>query len=149
VEYQDIYKLFLTQKLFLKELANFIREGHFSSVGIFTYSKESETDSFDLDGHIAEELKQKRRDYLMQVQQEVVEEKLPEFIGKEITVLIEGEHEETDLLFVGRAEFQAPEVDGTVIINDVRDEIVLKAGEFRRVLITETSGYDLVGTVVG
>lgn len=129
----------------VEELARFIRQGYFANVGIFTYSKEADTESYMLDGHIDEEEKIRRRDYLMNIQQEVVAETLSGLIGKEVQVLIEGEHEDTNLLFVGRTEFQAPEVDGVVIINDVCEGVDLVPGSFRTVLITEVSGYDLVG----
>jgi len=130
----------------VEDLAQFLREGHFSNVGIFTYSKEEGTPSYELSGHISEEEKQRRRDYLMGIQQEVVAKELESYIGKVITVLVEGTHEETELLWVGRAEFQAPEVDGQVIINDIEgDPLNLEKGAMISVQITEISGYDLIG----
>lgn len=134
----------------VEDLASFIREGHFSSVGIFTYSKEDGTPSFSLDGHISEKEKIRRKDHLMKIQQEVVANELQSYVGKTLKVLLEGTHEETDLLWVGRAEFQAPEVDGQVIINDITDgETLPKKGDFASVLITEVKGYDLIGRIEG
>jgi ribosomal protein S12 methylthiotransferase len=133
----------------VQDLEDFIREGHFSSVGIFTYSPEQGTPSFDLPGHIDEKEKKARRDRLMRAQQEVVGERLAGFLGKTIDVLVEGVHEDTDLLLTGRARFQAPEVDGTVIINDLAEGLEgVAPGEIRQVEITEIAGYDLVGKVI-
>lgn len=132
----------------VEDLSNFLREGNFSSVGIFTYSKEEGTPSYMLEGHIPELEKERRRNYLMEVQQEVVAKQLENYLGKSLQVLLEGTHEDTDLLWVGRAEFQAPEVDGQIIINDLSDSSAqLKKGDFVTVQITEVAGYDLVGRI--
>jgi ribosomal protein S12 methylthiotransferase len=70
-------------------------------------------------------------------------------VGKRLEVLVEGPHEETDMLLSGRARFQAPEVDGVVLINDVAEQLgTVEAGHIGQVEITEISGYDLVGTLV-
>src|SRR5690606_26631681 len=125
-----------------------MREGHFSSVGVFTYSQECGTPAAELDNQIPEKEKQLRRDRLMQAQQGVVQAGVREYVGKTLPVLVEGLHEESDILLSGRTRFQAPEVDGCVIINDLSDESEernLPAGEIRQVLITDTSGYDLIG----
>ncbi len=70
-----------------------------------------------------------------------------EFIGKTISVLIEGKHEETDLLLKGRHFGQAPDIDGNVIINEVNG-IGLAEGDIVEVLISEVHEYDLIGEVV-
>ena len=130
------------------DLANFISEGHFLNVGVFTYSPEEGTPSYDLDGHIKESVKKKRRDKVMKAQQKVLQKTLKNYIGQSLKVLVEGEHEDTELLLTGRAEFQAPEVDGTIIINDKPEDLVVNIGEFYTVEITEVAGYDLVGRIV-
>ena len=72
-----------------------------------------------------------------------------EYVGKRFEVLVEGPHEETDMLLAGRTRFQAPEVDGVVMINDVVEQLgAVEAGHIGQVEITEISGYDLVGTLV-
>lgn len=84
----------------------------------------------------------------MKAQQQVVGTHLAGYIGTRQRVLIEGAHDETDLLLAGRTVFQAPEVDGIVIIND--SEIPLeqvKTGMFAEVEITEVAGYDLLGVI--
>jgi ribosomal protein S12 methylthiotransferase len=130
------------------DLEAFIKEGHFSSVGIFTYSPEQGTPSFELPGQIDEEEKEARRGRLMEAQAEVITENLTSFVGKTIPLLLEGNHEDTDLLLQGRASFQAPEVDGVVIVNDIVEGIEPELGRFYRVKISEVAGYDLVGSIV-
>jgi ribosomal protein S12 methylthiotransferase len=135
----------------IADLENFVSEGHFTSVGVFTYSKEEGTPSYDLKGHISEEEKAARRERIMLAQQSVVEKNLAQYIGKTIDVIVEGGHEETDLLLCGRAEFQAPEVDGSVIINDIEGADIENLseesyiGKILPVTITEVNGYDLIG----
>jgi ribosomal protein S12 methylthiotransferase len=72
-----------------------------------------------------------------------------EYVGQELEALVEGPHEETEMLLAARTRFQAPEVDGSILINDVVEGIgTVEAGHLGRVKITEISGYDLVGTLV-
>lgn len=131
------------------DLENFVREFPFSSVGVFTYSKEQGTPSFDLPGHVSEKEKRARRAQIMVAQQEAQAKRLQQFVGKELEVLLEGPHQETDLLFSGRTRFQAPEVDGVVIINDVQaGSKSLQAGSFVKVKVTEVAGYDLVASIL-
>jgi ribosomal protein S12 methylthiotransferase len=86
----------------------------------------------------------------MLAQQKVRVARNAEYVGQELEVLVEGPHEETDMLWTGRTRFQAPEVDGSVLINDVMEGLpTVAAGHLGRVQITEISGYDLVGTLVG
>lgn len=133
----------------IQQLVDFVAEGHFESVGVFTYSPEQGTTAFDLPDQISEKEKRVRRDRVMLAQQKVRIAKNEEYIGKELEVLVEGPHEETDMLLAARTRFQAPEVDGTVLINDVEEGLgEVKGGHLGRVRITEVSGYDLVGTLV-
>jgi ribosomal protein S12 methylthiotransferase len=134
----------------VEALANFVAEGHFSSVGVFTYSKEDGTPSALLKGHISEKAKQERKELVMSAQAAVLEQRMPQLIGSRAKVLLESYHEDTDLLLVGRAEWQAPEVDGLVIINDNEiSDLKLEEGNFYDVEFTEVVGYDMVGKVVG
>ena len=131
------------------DLASFVAEGHFSNVGVFTYSPEKESESFSFEAHIPKKEKDSRCRTVMAAQQKVVFEANQKYIGMRIPVLVEGVHEETDMLLVGRASFQAPEVDGTVIINDSDFAIEdTKIGEIVTVEITEVAGYDLVGRII-
>jgi len=136
------------------ELESLIRDGNFTSVGIFEYSPEPGTPAAELDGQIPSELAKERRERLMLLQQSQVDARLTQFIGKRLDVLVEGLHEESDLLLTGRARFQAPEVDGVVIINDfsgeIQEDIDISSltGRVGSVEISEVVGYDLVGTLV-
>ena len=135
-------------------LEGFIREGHFDHVGIFAYSQEEEAHAFNYPEQVITEEGERRRDRLMKVQQSIVAEKLSKRIDAVERVLVEGFHPDTDLLLVGRTVWQAPEVDGQVIINDLGsltenpNAISSIIGTFQQVQFTEVSGYDLVGTII-
>ena len=140
----------------VKLLGDFISEGHFDHVGVFAYSPEEEASAFKLGDNIPESEKQNRVKHLMLCQQKVVRKKLSAMIGSTQQVLIEGFHPETDLLLAGRTQWQAPEVDGMGIINDVgeaahslpRDAVGgVPYNRFAQAEITECKGYDLVGRV--
>jgi|694.fasta_scaffold08410_5 ribosomal protein S12 methylthiotransferase len=133
----------------IKDLESFVADGHFESVGVFTYSPEPGTAACDLEGQVPDKEKRARRDRVMLAQQKVRVARNQEYVGKRLEVLVEGPHEETDMLLSGRARFQAPEVDGVVLINDVAEQLgTVEAGHIGQVEITEISGYDLVGTLV-
>jgi ribosomal protein S12 methylthiotransferase len=133
----------------IRDLESFVQDGHFESVGVFTYSPEQGTDAYSLKDQVSEKEKRARRDRIMLAQQKVRVQRNQEYIGSELDVLIEGPHEETELLLSARSRFQAPEVDGNVLINDVAEGLgEIPAGHLGRVAITEVSGYDLVGTLV-
>jgi ribosomal protein S12 methylthiotransferase len=120
-------------------------------VGVFAYSKESGTPAAELGAQIPEKEKARRRERVMLAQQRVHEQRMLAYEGKKIRVLLEGTHEDTDLLLVGRAEFQAPDVDGTVLVNDFAEGVDLadiEAGDFGLVEVTESAGYDLVGKLL-
>jgi ribosomal protein S12 methylthiotransferase len=133
----------------IKDLESFVADGHFESVGVFTYSPEPGTAAFEMAGQISEKEKRARRDRVMLAQQKVRVARNKEYIGKELEVLVEGTHEETDMLLSARTRFQAPEVDGNVLINDVAAELgEVSAGHLGLVEVTEVSGYDLVGRLI-
>lgn len=132
----------------VQELEDFILEGHFTSVGIFTYSPEDGTPGAVMENQVSSEEKNARKERLMMAQQRVVQERLEGYVGQVLEVMVEGTHEETDLLITGRTRWQAPEVDGCVIINDLGSREGIAAGEICRVEITEIMGYDLIGRVI-
>ncbi|MEZ4753425.1 MAG: 30S ribosomal protein S12 methylthiotransferase RimO [Bdellovibrionota bacterium] len=133
----------------VRELEDLVKAGHYSSVGVFTYSQEQGTPAAEMENQVPEEEKHSRRERIMLAQQQVLETDLEEMLGKTIPVLIEGPHPETELIISSRARFQAPDVDGIVMINDFEDFAgVLKAGQMGEVELTEVSGYDLIGRLV-
>ncbi len=138
------------------QLEKLVLDGFFSAVGVFTYSPEEGTPSAEMENQVPEKEKEDRRARIMLAQQKVVERRLNGMIGSKIEVLVEGAHEDTDLLLTGRSRQQAPDVDGTVIINDVvqADGVELTSdsipvGSLGTVQVTEVAGYDLVGTWLG
>ncbi len=128
-----------------KELVQFVKEYPLDNIGIFTYSLEAESPSAKMDGHISEEIKQKRYEELAQTQMDVVDQRNQSYIGKTLKVVVEGYHPESEFLMTGRFYGQCPEIDGQVIINDGRK--VKAFGEFYEVTITDVAGYDLIGAV--
>ena len=83
----------------------------------------------------------------MKLQARISKHKNMDLVGRRFQAMIEGESEETDLLWQGRLESQAPRIDGVVLINDV-DGAPPQAGEFRTVEITRALDYDLLGRIV-
>ena len=133
----------------VRELESFVSEGHFESVGVFTYSPEEGTVAHAMSDGLSEEEKEARRERVMLAQQGVRVTRNTEYVGSRVPVLVEGMHEDTDLLLVGRSPFQAPEVDGSIVINDVSEGLEgVSAGHLGLVEISEISGYDLIGTLV-
>ncbi len=124
-----------------------IKKAKFNHLGIFRYSDEEGTPAFKLEPKVSQEVIDERFDILFETQQEIVRELNQSYIGKVIDVLIEGEHEETELLISGRHQGQAPDIDGKVIINDLNG-VEVKIGDLVKVEITEALDYDLVGKII-
>lgn len=129
------------------ELVSFIQDHFFDHIGIFTFSLEKEAYAANLPGQLDQEIKQKRADYLSQIQLEMVKKENQKKIGNTYKVIVEGYHPDSDLLLKGRYYGQCPEVDGQIIINDARG--VESFGLFYNVKITSSVGYDLLGKVIG
>ena len=130
------------------ELLAFIRNVEFDRVGVFTYSDEEGTPAFDLLNKVDAKVAKKRRDRLMREQSRISLRRNRARVGETVRVLFEGASEETDLLWQGRMETQAPEIDGCVLINDAPEGCAPEPGDFVNVLITEAQQYDLVGQIV-
>ena len=121
--------------------------------GVFTYSKEENTLSFLMKNHIKERIKKKRMKILQEEQSKITINLLKIFIGKVMPVLIEEVIENEDGIAIGRAWFQAPDVDGAVVVNfKNKDEIVnkntIQEGSLVKVKILKVLGFDLEGIVV-
>jgi len=123
-----------------------VKTARFNHLGIFRYSDEEGTPAFKLNPKVPQELIEERFDRLYEVQKEIARELNQQMVGKIFDVVIEGEHEETDLLIKARHAGQAPDIDGNVLINDTNGAI-LKVGDFVKVRITESLDFDLVGKV--
>jgi ribosomal protein S12 methylthiotransferase len=127
-----------------KELENFIADGNIDHLGVFVYSPETGTPSSLMTDKPGRRIALKRKHRLMEIQQGISKKRLHKIVGKRVKVLIEGYHPETKLLIKGRASFQAPEVDGAVIINEGGAD----AGTFCEVEITDSHEYDLIGKIL-
>ena len=131
-----------------KELLAFVRSVEFDRVGVFTYSDEEGTPAYVLPDKVDPKVAKKRRDLLMREQSRISLRRNRARVGSTVRVLFEGASEETDLLWQGRMETQAPEIDGCVLINDAPEGCAPKPGDFVDVQITEAQQYDLVGRIV-
>lgn len=124
-----------------EKLKDFVREMEFDRLGVFTYSQEEGTVAALMPNQIDDKTKQRRREELMLLQQEISNRKNIEAIGKTIQVLIDHPTKEKNM-FVGRTEGQAMEIDGNVFITGEN----LKPGQFVQVKINKALEYDLFAT---
>jgi ribosomal protein S12 methylthiotransferase len=127
-----------------EELLAFIQEARFEHVGVFTYSAEEGTPAFALGDPVPARTKNSRKRRIMELQQKICRERNRGLEGQVLEVLVEGAHEETDLVFKGRHWGQAPEVDGQVLIVGG----AVAPGTLQQVRITKGHAYDLVGEVI-
>ncbi|MDT5293702.1 MAG: ribosomal protein methylthiotransferase, partial [Acidobacteriota bacterium] len=130
------------------ELLAFVRNVEFDRVGVFTYSDEEGTPAFDLPSKVEPRVARERRARLMKAQSRVSLRRNRARVGEVVRVLFEGASEETDLLWQGRMETQAPDIDGCVLINDAPEGFAPRPGDFVNVEITEAQQYDLVGRII-
>ncbi|MDP2831103.1 MAG: TRAM domain-containing protein, partial [Candidatus Omnitrophota bacterium] len=121
------------------ELLEFVKEAKFDRLGAFLYSREEGTPAYNFKGQISPRLKQERLDKIMSAQREIAAGVNAQFLGKNITVLVE---EKQDGAYIGRSQGDAPEVDGVVYIHTTGP---LEIGKFIQVKITDTLEYDLAG----
>ncbi len=128
----------------VEELAAFLREAALDRVGIFTYSEVEGAAANALDGMVPHEERVARRDYLMQVQQEVAAARLATRVGHDLDVVVDA-YGEIPGEVIGRSVYDAPEVDGTVVaLGDGTHRI----GDRIQVRIERATAYDLAGTVL-
>lgn len=126
-----------------EELMQFVDECEFDRLGDFTYSQEEDTPAADMPDQIPEEVKEQRRDQVMELQQEIAFEKCEAMEGRVLEVLIEGKVADENA-YVGRTYMDAPGVDGMIFVQTVRE---LLTGEFVRVIVTGALEYDLIGVL--
>lgn len=126
-----------------EELMSFVDEMEFDRLGVFTYSPEEDTPAEAMDGQIDEEVKLRRRDEIMELQQEIVFDKGDAMIGRKVPVMIEGRLVDENA-YVGRTYMDAPNVDGNIFV--MTDEELL-TGDFVKVEVTGSQDYDLIGVI--
>jgi len=131
-----------------EELLAFVKTVEFDRVGVFTYSDEEGTPAYDLPNKVDAKIAKQRRARLMKEQARISRRKNKARVGETVRVLFEGESNESELLWQGRMETQAPDIDGCVLINDVPEGFIPRPGELVNVLIAEAQEYDLVGRIV-
>ena len=129
-------------------LEEFIGEARFDWLGVFSYSDEEGSGARALDAKVPRRSIEARRRRLMKLQQSISKHAKQQWIGRELVLLAEGESEETPLLWEGRTQYHAPEIDGKVYINDFGELATLEPGRFYRAEITEAHDYDVVARIV-
>ncbi len=122
------------------ELLEFVKEIKFEHLGAFMYSCEENTPASGFKDQVPEKVKKERYDILLEVQREISREILQGYVGKNLKVLVDEKLPDSDNTYLGRTEFDAPEVDGSVIIKDKG----IKEGDLINARITDTWEYDLL-----
>jgi len=133
-----------------QELEAFIRAAKIDWLGVFSYSDEEGAAAFEIDAalKVPKRKIEARRRRLMKLQQKISAKAKAEWVGREIDLLVEGESDETELLWQGRTMLHAPEIDGKVLINDFGPHEALVPGTFYRAEITESHDYDVVARII-
>lgn len=126
-----------------EELKQWVRDQRFDRLGCFTYSHEENTTAFVLEDNIPDEIKQKRVEEIMEIQQQISWEKNLEKVGKVFKCIFD--RKEGDY-FVGRTEYDSPDVDNTVLVP--AKDVYISIGDFANVRITSAEDYDLIGELV-
>jgi len=125
------------------QLMDFVKQTRFERLGVFTYSPEEDTSAFNLKDNISDEVKDDRRDRIMMLQQEISYDLNKQKIGSIVKVIIDKKEGDN---YIGRTEFDSPEVDNEVIINKYNRN--LNIGDFYNVTITDSDFFDLYGEVI-
>lgn len=128
------------------ELLDFIRDVRFERLGLFRYSREDDTAAFNFGPQIPQKIKQERFNQILSLQQDISRKINQGFLGEKLRVLIDEQESLDRHQYIGRTQYDAPEVDGCVYVESKRD---LKIGDFVNVEITDTLEYDLVGRAIG
>ena len=125
----------------VEELLDFVDEMEFERLGVFPYSQEEGTPAAVMEDQVSDEVKEERRDRVMELQQEISLDHGQDMIGRELEVFIEGQVADENA-YVGRTYMDAPGVDGYIFVNT---GLELMSGMFVRVRVTGALEYDLIG----
>jgi ribosomal protein S12 methylthiotransferase len=126
-----------------QELFDFVQRFEFDRVGVFQYSDEPTARAHEFSDKVSKTVAASRAKKLLRLQREISRKKNQALIGRELSVLVEGPSEDSELVMVGRHPGQAPEIDGCTYISGGE----VQPGELRKVRITQATDYDLVGEV--
>jgi ribosomal protein S12 methylthiotransferase len=129
-------------------LSDFVRAARLDWLGVFSYSDEEGSGAFGLGDKVPARTIEARRRSLMRLQNSISRKSRAAQVGRHFDLLVEGPSEETSLLWEGRTQHQAPEIDGKVYINDFGPFDQLDPGQFYRCEISESQDYDLVGRII-
>lgn len=124
-------------------LMAFVDDMEFDRLGVFPYSPEEDTPAYNFENQIPDEIKEERRDEIMELQQEIAFEKAEAMKGRVLEVMIEGKVADENA-YVGRTYMDSPNVDGLIFVNT---GLQLMSGDFVRVHVTGALEYDLIGEV--
>ena len=125
-----------------EELLEFVEKFRFHRLGVFTYSHEDGTTAFKLEDNVPAEVKQTRLERLMELQQSISYKHNEDLVGKTLKVIVDREE---NGFYIGRTEYDSPEVDNEVLIEATNTDI--KTGQFYPVKISKADDFDLFGTV--
>ena len=117
----------------------------FERMGVFAYSLEEGTSASLMDNQIPERVKVERRDSIMLMQQEISQDVCAAFIGKTLRVLIDEKQVGEENIYLGRSQYDSPDVDGVVYVHS---KSVLEIGKFVEVMVKDAVEYDLIGEVI-
>lgn len=123
-----------------EQLLDFVYDMSFERLGVFTYSAEEGTKAAEMDGQIDEDVKEARRNAVMEMQQDITFDYMASLVGNITKVLIEGYMVDDDV-YVGRTYMDAPNIDGLVFVNSNKQ---LMSGDIILAEITNSDGYDLI-----
>ena len=126
-----------------EELKEFVDEMEFDRLGVFTYSPEENTPAAEMADQVPEEVKEERRDEIMELQQEISYDRGQDRIGQELLVMIEGKVAD-ESAYIGRTYGDAPKVDGYIFVQTGE---LLMTGDFAKVRVTGALEYDLIGVL--
>ena len=127
-----------------EELMDFVDQMEFDRLGVFTYSPEEDTPAASMPDQIPEEIKEERRDAILELQQEIAFDKAADMVGRTLYAMIEGKVAD-EPAYVARTYADSPDIDGYVFVNTGE---MLMSGDFVKVKITGSAEYDLIGELV-
>jgi ribosomal protein S12 methylthiotransferase len=130
-----------------EELCQFVQAAQFDRLGVFSYSDEDTSKSFELDAKVDARTIYNRKRHLMSLQRKISRAKNRSLVGHEFRVLVEGPTEDSELVWEARLSTQAPDIDGVCYISDP-GESPLRAGEMRTMRIIEAHDYELTGELI-
>ena len=127
-----------------EQVKEFVKKMEFDRLGVFTYSREEDTPAAEMDGQIDEEVKEARRDEIMQIQQDIAFDKSNSRVGEIYEVMIEGRLPDEGV-YIARTYMDAPDVDGYVFI---QSDYNLDSGDFVNVEVKRSDEYDLIAEII-